>query len=196
MQMQSTYMLRLYGQIVSYNDYFDPYILHNDILDFFYIFNTYYILFTKGLVKVTIDEVNSNILFTNLVNTLPVNFYQLTFGVNLDTLFVPGTPYLYKAKCPNQASYSNGTCVRYNCSVANCDLCPMTANTCQTCSNGFTITDSFTCISSPINTTSPTTNPTNSSSNTSTNSTANSTTTVKIHQSSRFYSIFPFLQNF
>ena len=50
MQLSSNFALRLWGgQHVNYHNYSDPYIQQNQILDFFYIFNRYYILFTKGL---------------------------------------------------------------------------------------------------------------------------------------------------
>lgn len=173
--MHSTFTLRLYSRTVNYNDYFDPNILQNDILEFFYIFNTYYILYTRGLIKATIDEINGIFLYTTLVNTLPINPYQLTFGVNLDTLFIPGTPYLYKAKCLNQTAYSAGTCTNYYCSVVNCDICPLTANTCQACSAGFTRTDSFTCIDPAVNTANTT--GTIPPSNTTTNPTTSNTST-------------------
>lgn len=171
MQMQNISTLRSYGKFVNFIDYFDLNILNNRILDFFYVFNTYYVLFTNGLITLSIDEVSGAFLFSTLVNTLPNNLYQLTFGVSLDILFVPGTPYIYKAKCLNQTAYSAGICVSYSCAVANCGFCPLTANTCETCANGFTRTDNYTCIGSTANITA-----TNSSLTTNnTSSPANST---------------------
>lgn len=153
MQMKSTSTLRSYGKLINFLDYFDFNILNNGILDFFYVFDTYYVLFTKGLVALTIDELSGIFLLSTSINTLPINAYELTFGANIDLLFVPGTPYIYKAKCLNQTAFSAGTCVSYNCSVPNCDLCPLTASTCGTCASGFTRTDAFTCVDPNANNT-------------------------------------------
>lgn len=145
MQMQTS-SLRSYGNLVNFLDYFDINIMNNQILNFFYVFNTYYLLFTKGLITLTIDDFSGLFLSSTLVSSLPSDAYQLVFGTSLDILFVPSTPYIYKAKCLNQTSFSTGTCVSYNCSVPNCALCPLTANTCGTCASGFTRTDTFTCV--------------------------------------------------
>ena len=154
MQMHNTCTLRLHGQNVNYHDYLDPYILQKDILEFFYFSNSYYILFTKGLIRATIDEVNGVFLSTSFTDILPYNLYQLTFGISLDILFIPGTPYIYKARCINQTVYSSGTCVSYTCTVPDCDVCPLTASTCESCANGLTKNDYFTCVQ-VMNVTSP-----------------------------------------
>lgn len=79
----------------------DPYIQKSQILDFFYFINTYYILYTNGLLELSIDAANCVLISTTLVSKLPTNSYQLAFGTNIDILLVPGTSNIYKAKCPN-----------------------------------------------------------------------------------------------
>lgn len=108
----------------------DQYIQNNQVLGFFYMTDTYYILFTKGWLAAEFNADGSILMATQLIKDLPSNLYQLSFGLNFDILFIPGTPYLYKAKCFNQAFYSIDTCISYSCSVANCNHCPLTSTTC------------------------------------------------------------------
>lgn len=75
MQMQTTSTLRSYGKLINFVDYLDINIANNQILRFFYVFNTYYALFTKGLVALSIDEISGAFLLSTLINILPNNHY-------------------------------------------------------------------------------------------------------------------------
>jgi hypothetical protein len=120
MQTQTTYNLLLFGQQMNFNDYVDSYIQQYPILAFFYAYNTYYILFTQGLISAQIDAANSAFIATTLIATLPNNNYKLVFSGALDALYISGHPYIYKSNCLNQSAYQS-TCLPYICQVPNCN---------------------------------------------------------------------------
>lgn len=137
MMQYYTSKLLLYVENVGLDEKEDLYIQKSQILDFFYAFDAYYILFTDGLLRVSIDKISGAFLDTTLVNKLNSDNYQLVFGTNNDILYIPETEYLFKAKCINQTVYSMGKCISYTCDVANCKSCSFVDKRCETCADGF-----------------------------------------------------------
>ena len=112
MQSNSTGTMYLYSITALSMGIVDAAIPKNEAFSFFNKFNSFYILQSYGLLSVTYSSGINTLSFVNVVSTLPYNTYRLVFGKNLDILYVPNTPFIYKAgKCMNQTSLDvNDTC--------------------------------------------------------------------------------------
>ena len=139
---------------------------------FFYKFNSFYLLQSLGLIRISFTSFTNSIAFLSLVSALPYNTYNLVFGSTIDIVYIPGTPYIYKAGlCMNQSLYNGvNSCNSYTCQSVNCSSCSMSSGICSICKAGFTRDEGYQCSNSTLiqNTTNQnsTSNSTNSSNTT------------------------------
>lgn len=214
MQEQGGGLMIQYGSAIGTPAYYDPSIGASPIFNFFINGGIYYILFSGGLVSVNLSLFNANILSSSLVSSLPTASYRLIFSSLLNVLYAPSTQVIYKSTCIGQFGYDVvGNCVSYNCMVAGCKECKLTANTCGLCDTGYTWGEDLKCsvgttaIYPTILITPPTANSTTIPSNPTT-TTGNTTTTpvnttnnpaipnITAGETSQFHQLFPIFQDY
>lgn len=117
MQSNSTGVIYFYNIGTSSVGTVDTNIPKNQSFSFFFKFNTYYLLQSYGLIELSFAANLNKVSFVSVVSPLPYNTYYLVFGTNIDVVYIPRTPYVYKVgKCLNQSIYDGtSTCVEYTC---------------------------------------------------------------------------------
>lgn len=116
---------------------------------FLYIQNSFFLLQSKGLIKLDYDNSTLNLSLNSMVQILPYNTYKLLFNYyfpNNNVFYIPNLPYIYKAgECLGQSKLVNMSCIEYNCSVGNCSYCPISPFVCSICINSFVLNSKFSC---------------------------------------------------
>lgn len=116
----------------------------NQTFNFFFIYNAYYVLQSTGLVKLIYNSTLVTLLVNGVMSILPYNTYRLYLGTSINAFYIPGKASIYYGgPCPGQATYTGGTCVSYNCTVANCSSCAIQASLCSTCKAGYLLSNNM-----------------------------------------------------
>jgi hypothetical protein len=172
MQVQGGGLLLNCNSTTGTAPYSDPNIMANPILQFYYNNSAYYILYSSGLVSVTLNASSAQFIGSVAMVALPNNTYRLVFGTVLNVVYIQLTPYIYKADCPIQTYASGlGSCTSYACTVPNCASCWLTVDTCGVCASGYIRNNNLTCTFQNTSNNATTTN-----TSTATNSNTNSST--------------------
>jgi hypothetical protein len=110
----------------------------NQTFNFFFIYNSFYILQSTGLCLLTYSSDTRTLSLSRVVVTLPYNTYGLNFGSIVNPFYTPNLPYLYKAgPCTGNSIYSGGSCINYTCSVQYCLSCGVIQSSCSICLSGY-----------------------------------------------------------
>lgn len=126
--------------------FMDSNIGSSPVLKFTYFENTYYILYSKGIVVANFSTNTASFTSsTTLQSSFPNNTYRITQGSIVTVFYTPLSSYIYKMGCSGQYNWIFSTCTSYSCADSNCDSCPLTSNTCGICANGYIRKDTFVC---------------------------------------------------
>lgn len=114
----------------------------NETFSFFYIYNTYYVLQSTGLCRLTYDSSARTLSLSIVVTSLPYNTYGINFGSIINPFYTPNLPFLYRAgPCSGNSLYSGGSCNSYSCSIQNCQSCGVVQTYCDNCSYGYVLSN-------------------------------------------------------
>lgn len=116
-----------------------------------YVNNQYFVLYSRGLVEFSIFS--GQYQASALVSSLPNNTYSGLAGPQINILYLPNSPFLYKGDCEGQMSLIPGTttCINYTCSISNCIECLFAPSICSLCADGYVRDDIAGCVRQKVN---------------------------------------------